>query len=1015
MAVNKKQLLKSINVQSEAIDLLGSAKKGKYHCFRKDAHKNNDASPSLTMNQDGFWACHTCGAKGDIFQLYMDVKGVPKERFAEVISHFASKYGVDMTTTIAVRKNKGAIKKRKQMGSRQAKQIMQGTQRDLFNPKYGGAVLDWLKECYGISADTAREWGLGWSTQSSRLFFPIPVKNLWAEEGVLAPLVNVRKHDLLRYHCNWKKYKDGKAVLDATGTHETSKRRPAEVERIRGEWVLSDWLPKWDGAGGKVFGVRGHNAVYLYPMSAFQAEGDIWLVGGENKMLMMRERGINSITFTSGEANYSKDLCELFHGRNVRIVYDIDEAGQRGSMIVGRAIADAGGNVKVGVIPSEGLPKDGDITDYMRKHGWDIACLSAIKWRDVEPEKVVEKLQAKKITYQPVSFSSLIDGEYLDKYIEVPAIVSGKGITPYAVPYSVAAKCKEGEANQQPKCSKCSLSSMGFMTPNYPESIKLSGERVVDMTGLPKSLMPKAVRESLGINPKCSAAQMKIKHATVDRIVIVPTVDKTQKDEQYRHQQVYLITNGKSGPRENEGYILSGKLIGDPKNHAFTMAALKSRPVEGDVFSYKFSNEDHGKLREALWTDSYNAQDVMQRVIADLKDNVLFKYGMDTMLMVELLSWFMPFEFSIGAYHCHKVCPEVLVIGDTRVGKSTTATDLGSHLGAGRYVDCGANPTFVGLVGGNTDIGSTRVFTWGVVPTTNRGHLTMDEANKLSLQTWGGLTNIKSSGIASRQTNSGDRKTRANVRFLTLCNPRGSRSLGAYDTPLDAAIEVVGTPQDLARIDLLYVARALKDTGVYNMFHERNTAHHYTKEIARHHLRWAWNLKAKTISFASPEHVLHKSNRILTKTQGVMMIAPSEAKFKIGRLAVAIASLVYSYDKKTGGVKVTNEHVDLAYNMLKQLYTTYMKNAGIKTGIIPESVRYLFDKVRKPKMLRILATSDTWAQQDFVEIFGVENAGKFKFEAQLEHGLMTRRRAYFTPVEGFQDLIRDYVNMRLEG
>ena len=1016
MAVNKQSLLKSVDARREATELLGQAKKGKYRCFRKDAHKNNDASPSLSMNQDGYWACHTCGAKGDIFQLYMDVKGVPKERFGEVINHFARKYGVDMTTTVSVKKGGKSVKKRKQIGSRQAKQIMLAPRRDLFNPKYGGAALDWLKECYGISAETAREWGLGWSTQSKRLFVPIPVKDMWREKDEFAPLVNVRKHDILRYHCRWKKYDDGKPVLDATGQQEVSKQRPAEVERIRGEWVLSGWLPKWDGAGGKVFGVRGHNAVYLYPMSALSREDDIWIVGGELKRLMLWERGINAVTFTSGESNYSKDLCTLFNGREVKVVYDVDESGQRGSMIVGQALAEAGASVSVGSIPPDGLPSDGDITDFMRVNGWSIECLSRIKWRSIEPAKKIEPIQtAKEIKYKKVGFNSLVDGEYLDTYIEVPAIVSGKGITPYAVPYSVSARCREGEANQQPKCKRCSLTSMGFTTPGFPKPVKLSGERVVDMTGLPKREMSKAVKESIGINPKCNAATLKIKHATVDRIIIVPTVDSNSSEEVYRHQQVYLITDGKGGPRENEGYILSGKLIGDPKNHAFTMAAIESRPVEGDVFSYEFSNEEHGKLREALWTDSYDAGSVLRRLISDLRDNVLFKYGMDTMLTVELMSWFMPFTFNIGQqYRCHKVCPEVLIIGDTRVGKSTTADDLGSHLGAGRYVDCGANPTFVGLVGGNTEVGSTRVFTWGVIPTTNRGHLTMDEANKLSLHTWGGLTNIKSSGVASRQTNSGDRKTRANVRFLTLCNPRGTRSLGAYDTPLDAAIEVVGTPQDLARIDLLYVARALKDTSVYNKFHKSETPHNYTKEVARYHLRWAWSLNKDTIKFASPTHVLRRAEEIIRETHGVMMIAPSEAKFKVGRVAVAIASMVYSFDKDTGGVIVTNEHVDLAYNMLRSLYTTYMKNAGIKTGIIPESVRLLFNNVSNPKMLRILATSDTWSNQDFTEIFR-DDATKFKFEAQLEHGLMTRRRNYFQPVDGFQDLIRDYVNMRLEG
>jgi len=74
----------------------------------------------------------------------------------------------------------------------------------------------------------------------------------------------------------------------------------------------------------------------------------------------------------------------------------------------------------------------------------------------------------------------------------------------------------------------------------------------------------------------------------------------------------------------------------------------------------------------------------------------------------------------------------------------------------------------------------------------------------------------------------------------------------------------------------------------------------------------------------------------------------------------------------------------------------------------------LFNDVDDPKRLRILSTSDSWTQQDFIDIFGSKSAIDFKVQAQLEHNLMTRRRNYFIPNEGFQDIIRDYVNVKLK-
>ena len=383
------------------------------------------------------------------------------------------------------------------------------------------------------------------------------------------------------------------------------------------------------------------------------------------------------------------------------------------------------------------------------------------------------------------------------------------------------------------------------------------------------------------------------------------------------------------------------------------------------------------------------------------------------MIMVEWMSWFMPFQFRIGQYLCHKVCPEVMILGPTRVGKSTMAKDLTVHFGAGRYADCGANTTFVGLIGGNADIGSSRVFTWGLIPTSHGGVVILDEYNKLSYDVMGGLTNQKSSGIAERITNSGVRKTKAFVRYLTLCNPRGRKKLAAYATPLDAAIEVVGTPQDLARIDFLYAAKSVRDKTILNTFHAPEVDHRYTRELARYHLKWTWSLNKETIRFEDPKYVLKTSQKLSDELGKLSLIAPAEAKFKVGRTAVAIASMCYSHDEDTGGVIVKNEHVDVAHSLYTSVYGSYIRNASVKAGVLPDDIIELFDAVKDWRKLRILSTSDRWGQEDLNFIFGNADAAKFKFLAQLEYCIVKRHGSFFIPVEEeLQELISEYVNNR---
>ena len=688
--VDKDFILGRVAVKDEAALLLGPEKGGKFKCYRAEAHTNGDATPSLTMSDRGYYKCHACGVKGDLFQMYMDVSGIPPARFAEVLIHFARKYGVDTTTKLSLAgSSKPSMKKRAKMSARKTKQVTFAPRSDIFSKKYARGVMEWLTEAYGITESTVRSFGVGWNPDSKRLFIPIPSKEIWedADQKIFKELINVRKHDVMRYHVSWHKYDDGVPVKDSDGSPVIENKRPAEVMRRDGEWFLGGWKPVWDKRGGKVIGVKGHNSVYLYPMNILNKEGDVWLVGGELKAMLLVQNGINAMCFTCGEQSYAKDLCGLFTDRDVKIVYDIDEAGQLGAMNVGKAIVNAGGRVQIGLLPKEGMPYNGDITDYMRLNGWNIDCLNKIKWIPVEPDRQREEPKVTKsdIKYTKVGFKRITDGDLLGKYIEFPAIVSGRGTTPFAVPHAVNAKCPYGQANQMPRCSQCSLTKTAFESPGFPKMLRFGGEDVVDLTGLPKDMIEREVKRMIGIPPKCGYPKLKIQHATVEKVIVVPTVDVGADDNtEYRHQQVYLITDGKKLPKENEEHMISGKLMGDPKNNAFTVAALETKPIDGNVFSYKYSNQKHEALRESLWTDCEDAGSVIKRMVADLRDNILFKYGMDTLITVEILSFFMPFVFKIGNFKCHKVCPEILILGDTRVGKSTTARDLTLHYGAGR-------------------------------------------------------------------------------------------------------------------------------------------------------------------------------------------------------------------------------------------------------------------------------------------------------------------------------------------
>ena len=296
----KQQVLAAIDVEREARDILGNKhRNGNYSCY-KAAHSNNDANPSLSMNDKGLYLCHSCGVKGDIFQLLMDTSGLNRQAdFGKLLKQLAARYGLQANT----------VKFEKE---REVVQVIKGFKLlDDDNKKkwllsrraMGNEALQVLEGNYGISKDTALRFGLGF--EGRRLWIPIPAKG-FQRKAFQTDLVNVRKHDILRKCCQWIDTEGNKHRSQAKGTR-----------------------PYWGDRGGKTIGIRNHNVAYVYPMEKLTTNLEVWLVGGELKALLLNQLGIHAVCFTAGEGRYHKKLLKFFTNKIVRVVMDIDDAGER--------------------------------------------------------------------------------------------------------------------------------------------------------------------------------------------------------------------------------------------------------------------------------------------------------------------------------------------------------------------------------------------------------------------------------------------------------------------------------------------------------------------------------------------------------------------------------------------------------------------------------------------------------------------------------------------------------------
>jgi hypothetical protein len=144
-----------------------------------------------------------------------------------------------------------------------------------------------------------------------------------------------------------------------------------------GEWADIRLYNRNDEKYKLLHFAEGHGAVRFYPIEHQREFGTLFGFEGEKDMLRACEFGIQgAFAFTGGAGTVPDNFAELFKGKIVYLCYDVDDAGRKGVEKVARKIAMVAEAVHIITLPSEGLPANGDFSDWVNL-GHDLAAWQA--------------------------------------------------------------------------------------------------------------------------------------------------------------------------------------------------------------------------------------------------------------------------------------------------------------------------------------------------------------------------------------------------------------------------------------------------------------------------------------------------------------------------------------------------------------------------------------------------------------------------------------------------------------
>jgi hypothetical protein len=721
----------------------------------------------------------------------------------------------------------------------------------------------------------------------------------------------------------------------------------------------------------KMWSVNGMGTPTLYPLSVFDSNPQsVVICEGEFDALISIQNGHPAVTRTGSAGTWKAAWGEFFAGRQVYICHDMDTAGQAANRKVARALERAARDVRVIQLPYKVKPKHGkDLTDYWLEHDAnDFAELLREASRDVHAEA------AEEVEPGTTAVIDSFDAKNVGRPLKLTVTIKGRREPGYSVVREAALTCTRDAGD---KCTVCPLypahgEDLLIIQPNDPTVLALLESNAGQVGDI--------LRSAYG-TPKCSKLTIEpLDYQGVEILFARPSVDHANgKSEDYKNIKITSVGRHDTSP--NSTVQVVGALYPEPRKQLNEFQAWNVERLQTSIDKFEMTPGVARLLGKFQPRQGERPLKKLGRISRELASHVTKIYGRPELHAALDLVWHSALGFSFDGNRVDRGWLELLVVGDTRTGKSEAATRLAAHYSAGEIVSCEA-ASYAGIVGGAQQFGSRGewAITWGAIPLNDRRLVVLDEVSGLTPEAIAQMSSVRSSGTAEI-TKIQQERTYARTRLVWLGNPRQA-SMGDYTYGVQAIPPLIGNPEDIARFDLAMCVRAGEvPADEINRSHTEGKLL-YHAEACSQLVRWVWSRTPDQIRWArGAEQAVYKVAQELGEryVEDPPLVQVANVRIKVARLAVALAARLFSTDAKHECIVVRREHVEDAVKFLDILYDMpsfgYAERSREALADAAEA-RERYDEVKgylrtQHGLAKFLRNAGSFRRQDLEEILNI--------------------------------------------
>lgn len=671
-----------------------------------------------------------------------------------------------------------------------------------------------------------------------------------------------------------------------------------------------DASPKVRGRVGSVSGT-------VMPFDLWQASPvtrPTLICAGEKDMAVARSHGFNAVTILGGEGCLPK-LTSAFKDRDVILVYDHDAAGIRGARRVAWHLHQIASRVRVCTGFHEiCCGEKEDITDFFVKYGKTKQDL--VRYLNTTPTYVPDPEDGEPPA--PImDLATAAQASNIGKLVRANIQVVSTADQTFTVPAGILAE--KHQLNRDPRMHDT-------MRLGETRDWELDDDTAGDILHLmdnnfTEDKIDTNIRDLLHIPQK--ERYVRVKHLGKRTIFKGMVTDLFETSSTACQPMEFMAYTLDAKLESGKKYLATFRLVPHPyKGQQLTMVITRLVQASDSIANFQLSPDTKHKL-DAFRTLPGTVEERMD-LMAEKFKSILGYDGNNTLIQLVDLGYHTPLQFHFGNFRNVRGYLDMLIVGESRVGKSSTAEAMRNTYGLGTFTSLAGNSATVsGLIGGSNKTATGYQTRAGVIPQNHRGLIIFEEFGKAPAGLIGELTDIRSSNEVRIARVSGTIALPALVRMVTLSNVKhrdgNARPIAGYPNGIAVVTELVDSAEDIARYDLLVV---LGDKGAHRIDPFWTPAPPFTPEQYKARVRWVWSRTPEQIVIRREVglHIMAQANALNQDFECHLKIFGTEAWKKLSRLAIAIAGLMVSTDETYENLVVEVEHVDAAVAFFRRIY-----------------------------------------------------------------------------------------------